>query len=72
MKHTCVVRCKGCCSGSSGSNSGGGIGSSSRGREGVFVDANITTTVIDMKICYIKELCIMIILPNMLRTINKN
>ena len=36
MKHTCVVRCKGCCSGSSGSNSGGGIGSSSRGREGGF------------------------------------
>ena len=38
----------------------------SRGREGVFVDANIITTVIDMNIYYINELCIILILPNML------
>ena len=39
--------------------------------EGVFVDANIITTVIYMKIFYINELCIMLIFPNMLSTINK-
>ena len=41
----------------------------SRGREGVVVDGNITTTVIDMKISYINELCIMLMLPNILRKI---
>ena len=37
--------------------------------EGVLVDGNITTTVIDMKIFYINELCIMLMLPNILRKI---
>ena len=39
------------------------------GNEGVLVDGNIITTVIDMKIFYINELCIMFMLPNILRKI---
>ena len=39
------------------------------GDEGVLVDGNITTTVIDMKIFYINELCIMLMSPNILRKI---
>ena len=39
------------------------------GDEGVLVDGNITTTVIDLKIFYINELCIMLMLPNILRII---
>ena len=48
-----------------------------RGREGVLgdagvlVDGNITTTVIDMKIFYINELCIILMLPNILRKIEE-
>ena len=41
------------------------------GDEGVLVDGNITTTVIDMKIFYINELCIMLMLPNILRKIEE-
>ena len=46
-----------------------------RGREGVLgdagvlVDGNIITAVIDMNIFYINELCIMLMLPNILRKI---
>ena len=41
------------------------------GGEGVLVDGNITKTVIDMKIFYINELCIMLMLPNILRKIEE-
>ena len=41
----------------------------SRGCEGVLVNGNMITTVIDMNIFYINELCIILILPNMLRKI---
>ena len=40
------------------------------GDAGVLVDGNITTTVIDMKIFYINELCILM-LPNILRKIEE-
>ena len=41
------------------------------GDAGVLVDGNITTTVIDMKILYINELCIILTLPNILRKIEE-
>ena len=40
--------------------------------EGILVDPNIITTVIDITIFYINELYIIVILTNMLRKCNTN